>query len=154
MNVHVHTAEGIATICGDVIYDFNDQIVEPSPHHASLRAAGHRQSRRVERMKKAAINKRLSSSRFLLPGDHRPTKMRAIGWRRDYRILCRAGSRSRCRGGTGSWPDRKGAMTHTAIRKDFEDLVDQYGPVGQAGTGLHLHRRPHLTSARSLSSVL
>ena len=29
MNVHVHTAEGIATICGDVIYDFNDQIVEP-----------------------------------------------------------------------------------------------------------------------------
>jgi hypothetical protein len=30
MNVHVETAEGRATICGDVIYDFNDQIVEPS----------------------------------------------------------------------------------------------------------------------------
>ena len=29
MNVHVHTAEGIATICGDVIYDFDDEIVEP-----------------------------------------------------------------------------------------------------------------------------
>ena len=29
MNVHVHTAEGVATICGDVIYDINDQIVEP-----------------------------------------------------------------------------------------------------------------------------
>ena len=29
MNVHVQTAEGIATICGDVIYDINDQIVEP-----------------------------------------------------------------------------------------------------------------------------
>jgi glyoxylase-like metal-dependent hydrolase (beta-lactamase superfamily II) len=28
MNVHVETAEGLATICGDVIYDFNDQIVE------------------------------------------------------------------------------------------------------------------------------
>ncbi|MEM8551488.1 MAG: N-acyl homoserine lactonase family protein, partial [Pseudomonadota bacterium] len=27
MNVHVETAEGRATICGDVIYDFNDQIV-------------------------------------------------------------------------------------------------------------------------------
>ena len=29
MNVIVETAEGLATICGDVIYDFNDQIVEP-----------------------------------------------------------------------------------------------------------------------------
>jgi glyoxylase-like metal-dependent hydrolase (beta-lactamase superfamily II) len=29
MNVHVETREGLATICGDVIYDFNDQIVEP-----------------------------------------------------------------------------------------------------------------------------
>ena len=24
MNLHVHTAEGIATICGDVLYDIND----------------------------------------------------------------------------------------------------------------------------------
>ena len=29
MNIHVHTADGIATICGDVIYDINDQIVDP-----------------------------------------------------------------------------------------------------------------------------
>ena len=29
INVHVHTAEGVATICGDVIYDINDQIIEP-----------------------------------------------------------------------------------------------------------------------------
>src|SRR5947199_9591737 len=29
MNIHVHTADGIATICGDVIYDINDQIVMP-----------------------------------------------------------------------------------------------------------------------------
>ena len=29
MNIHVHTAEGVATICGDVLYDINDQIVEP-----------------------------------------------------------------------------------------------------------------------------
>jgi len=29
MNVHVHTADGVATICGDVIHDFNDQIIEP-----------------------------------------------------------------------------------------------------------------------------
>jgi hypothetical protein len=29
MNVHVDTAEGRATLCGDVIYDFNDQIINP-----------------------------------------------------------------------------------------------------------------------------
>ena len=29
MNIIVKTAEGDANICGDVIYDFNDQIVEP-----------------------------------------------------------------------------------------------------------------------------
>ena len=29
MNIIVKTAEGDATICGDVIYDFNDQIIEP-----------------------------------------------------------------------------------------------------------------------------
>ncbi len=29
MNIHVDTAEGLATICGDVIYDFQDQIIEP-----------------------------------------------------------------------------------------------------------------------------
>src|SRR5262245_48981937 len=28
MNVHVHTADGIATISGDVTYDFIDQIIE------------------------------------------------------------------------------------------------------------------------------
>jgi hypothetical protein len=29
MNVIVKTAEGVATICGDVLYDINDQLVEP-----------------------------------------------------------------------------------------------------------------------------
>jgi glyoxylase-like metal-dependent hydrolase (beta-lactamase superfamily II) len=29
MNIIVKTADGDANICGDVIYDFNDQIVEP-----------------------------------------------------------------------------------------------------------------------------
>ena len=44
MNIHVHTADGIATICGDVIYDFNDQIVSPSTK-SGRRAAHHRQPR-------------------------------------------------------------------------------------------------------------
>jgi gluconolactonase len=33
-------------------------------------------------------------------------------------------------------------MTHTAIRKDFEELVDLYAPVGQAGTGFTFTEGP------------
>ena len=52
MNIHVHTAEGIATICGDVIYDINDQIVEPfrEIHDAEPRTTGnHGTSKRAEK---------------------------------------------------------------------------------------------------------
>ena len=45
MNIIVHTADGIATICGDVIYDFNDQIVDALQRDPGLRAAHDRQSR-------------------------------------------------------------------------------------------------------------
>ncbi len=33
-------------------------------------------------------------------------------------------------------------MTHTVIRKDFEALIDQYAPVGQAGTGFTFTEGP------------
>lgn len=72
MNVIVETAEGIATICGDVIYDFNDQIVEPFRQTQSMEpqtTGNHGVSKRHE---KAAIKKLLSSSRFLLPVHDRP----------------------------------------------------------------------------------
>ena len=72
MNVHVETAEGRATICGDVIYDFNDQIVEPvfqiSDHEPQV-TGNHAGSKRSE---KAAIKKLLNSSRFLLPVHDKP----------------------------------------------------------------------------------
>src|ERR1700745_415902 len=72
MNIHVHTADGIATICGDVIYDFNDQIVTPfnEIHDAEPRTTGtHGTSKRAE---KRAIKKLLSSSRYLRPVHDRP----------------------------------------------------------------------------------
>ena len=75
MNIHVHTADGIATICGDVIYDFNDQIVTPfnEIHDAEPRTTGnHGTSKRAE---KAAIKKLVNSSRFLLPVHDRPCKI-------------------------------------------------------------------------------
>jgi hypothetical protein len=75
MNVHVDTLEGRATICGDVIYDFNDQIVNPYGEISSNepRTTGnHGVSKREE---KAAIKKLLSSSRFLLPVHDKPARI-------------------------------------------------------------------------------
>jgi glyoxylase-like metal-dependent hydrolase (beta-lactamase superfamily II) len=67
MNVIVHTAEGIANICGDVIYDFNDQIVEPFNEISDMepRVTGNHGT--TKRQEKAAIKKVLSRSRFVLP---------------------------------------------------------------------------------------
>ncbi len=75
MNVHVETAEGRATICGDVIYDFNDQIVEPLYQlmaHEPQATGNHGGSKRNE---KAQIKKLLNSSRFLLPVHDKPAKI-------------------------------------------------------------------------------
>ena len=72
MNIHVQTADGIATICGDVIYD---QIIEPYGEisEGEPRVTGnHGVSKRAE---KAAIKKLLSNSRYLLPVHDRPAKV-------------------------------------------------------------------------------
>lgn len=76
MNVHVETAEGRATICGDVIYDFNDQIVEPfhsfGPEEYQV-TGNHGGSKRAE---KGAIRKLMySRSKFLLPVHDKPAKI-------------------------------------------------------------------------------
>ena len=75
MNVHVETAEGRATICGDVIYDFNDQIVNPfhELHHNEPRTTGNHGN--TKREEKAAIKRLLSGSRFLLPVHDKPAKI-------------------------------------------------------------------------------
>jgi glyoxylase-like metal-dependent hydrolase (beta-lactamase superfamily II) len=75
MNVHVETPEGIATICGDVIYDINDQIVDPfrqTQAHEPQVTGNHAGSKRAE---KAAIKKLLNSSSFLLPVHDKPAKV-------------------------------------------------------------------------------
>jgi hypothetical protein len=75
MNVHVHTADGIATFCGDVIYDFHDQFIQPFHEIGWMepRTTGnHGVSKREE---KAAIKKLLSSSKYLLPVHDRPAKI-------------------------------------------------------------------------------
>ena len=75
MNVHVDTNEGRAIICGDVIYDFNDQIVTPfhELHANEPRTTGnHGVSKREE---KAAIKKLLANGAFLLPVHDKPAKI-------------------------------------------------------------------------------
>ena len=67
MNVIVETSDGLACICGDVIYDFNDQVVNNAyssnwmePHVTG----NHSGSKRGE---KAAIKKLLTRFRYILP---------------------------------------------------------------------------------------
>ena len=72
MNVMVETAEGLACICGDVIYDFNDQIVNQvhTNNFMEPRATGnHSGSKREE---KGAVKKLLNNYRFLLPVHDKP----------------------------------------------------------------------------------
>jgi glyoxylase-like metal-dependent hydrolase (beta-lactamase superfamily II) len=72
MNVIVKTAEGVATICGDVIYDFNDQIIEPFREISDMepRVTGNHGT--TKRQEKAAIKKVMATSRFALPVHDRP----------------------------------------------------------------------------------
>jgi glyoxylase-like metal-dependent hydrolase (beta-lactamase superfamily II) len=77
MNVAVKTSEGVATICGDVLYDINDQLVEPFREISDMepRVTGnHGTSKRQE---KAAIKKVVSGSRFVLPVHDRPALIEA-----------------------------------------------------------------------------
>ena len=76
MNIHVHTADGIATICGDVIYDFNDQIVDPLPRNPRRRAAHdgqprHQQAGGKGRDQEAAEQLALSPARTRQAGENR-----------------------------------------------------------------------------------
>jgi len=75
MNVFVETAEGLAIICGDVIYDFNDQIVEPvyELHSMEPRVTGNHGMRKRE--EKGAIKKLLNRGRFLLPIHDKPARI-------------------------------------------------------------------------------
>ena len=67
MNVIVETADGLACLCGDVIYDFNDQIVNHVRVNNYMEpqvTGNHSGSKRAE---KGAIKKLLNNYRYLLP---------------------------------------------------------------------------------------
>src|SRR5277367_951645 len=90
MNIHVHTAEGVATICGDVLYDINDQLVEPfrQTQDAEPQTRGnHGLSKRAE---KGAIKKLLANA---LPAARARPPLQGRGGRR-HRTPARPGTRS------------------------------------------------------------
>ena len=72
MNVLIETDEGTACICGDVIYDVANQLIDPfwqimymDPALTGIQATSKRQE-------KAAIRKAVNSGRFVLPEHDRP----------------------------------------------------------------------------------
>jgi glyoxylase-like metal-dependent hydrolase (beta-lactamase superfamily II) len=77
MNVLVDTDEGVACICGDVVYDVQYQLLEPHLQRMELDPAvtgNHAGSKRSE---KAAIRKAVVGSRFILPAHDRPAVLEA-----------------------------------------------------------------------------
>ena len=66
MNILVETAEGVACICGDVIYDIQNQIVEPWHQLLAYEPQTTGNHTMTKRQEKAAIKKALNAD-FVLP---------------------------------------------------------------------------------------
>lgn len=74
MNVLVETAEGTACLCGDIVYDVHNQIVEPwhiGLDHEPQTTGNHTMRKREER---AAIKRALNRD-FVLPGHDFPARV-------------------------------------------------------------------------------
>ncbi len=72
MNIIVETAEGIANICGDIIYDINDQLIEPFHQTQELEPAVTGNHGTTKRQEKSAIKRALNRGRFICPIHDRP----------------------------------------------------------------------------------
>jgi glyoxylase-like metal-dependent hydrolase (beta-lactamase superfamily II) len=67
MNILVQTAEGTACICGDVIYDVQNQIVDPIYQVLDYEPQPTGNHGTTKRREKAAVKKALNSGTFVLP---------------------------------------------------------------------------------------
>ena len=67
MNILVETAEGTACICGDVIYDVQNQIVDPMHQVLDYEPQSTGNQGTSKRQERAAIKKALNSGTFVLP---------------------------------------------------------------------------------------
>ena len=75
MNILVPTTDGTACLCGDIIYDLQNAVVDPT--HVSLdrepQTSGNHAMRK--RDEKAAIKRALASGTFLLTGHDYPARI-------------------------------------------------------------------------------
>jgi len=76
MNILVETAAGVVCICGDVIYDVQDQIVAPLYQMGDYdpQVTGNHSMRKRE--EKAAVIKALNSGSFVVPSHDWPARVR------------------------------------------------------------------------------
>jgi glyoxylase-like metal-dependent hydrolase (beta-lactamase superfamily II) len=75
MNIHVETDEGLAVICGDVIYDVQNQIVDPyvQAHLGEPQITGNRTESTMR--EKAGIKKVLEQGDWVLPMHDKPARV-------------------------------------------------------------------------------
>jgi glyoxylase-like metal-dependent hydrolase (beta-lactamase superfamily II) len=76
MNILVETAEGTACICGDVIYDIQNQIVDPIYQVLDYEPQSTGNQGTSKREERAAIKKALNSGTFVLPIHDWPARVR------------------------------------------------------------------------------
>jgi glyoxylase-like metal-dependent hydrolase (beta-lactamase superfamily II) len=82
MNILVETDDGVACICGDVIYDVVNQVVEPFLQVGAMEAQTTGNHGTSKRQEKAAIRRVLNSGRWILPIHDRPAvveRTRVVG---------------------------------------------------------------------------
>lgn len=75
MNIRVETAEGTACICGDVIYDIQNQIVDPIYQVLDYEPQSTGNQGTSKREERAAIKKALNSGTFVLPIHDYPARV-------------------------------------------------------------------------------
>ena len=75
MNVLVATAEGTACICGDVIYDIQNQVVDPLYQVLDREPQSTGNQGTSKRQERAAIKKALNSGTFVLPIHDYPARV-------------------------------------------------------------------------------
>jgi glyoxylase-like metal-dependent hydrolase (beta-lactamase superfamily II) len=75
MNILVDTAEGTACICGDVIYDIQNQVVDPIYQVLDYEPQSTGNQGTSKRRERAAIKKALNSGTFVLPIHDYPARV-------------------------------------------------------------------------------
>ena len=76
MNILVDTDEGVACICGDVIYDIQNQIVDPLHQVLDYEPQSTGNHGRTKREERAAIKKALNSGDVVIPLHDFPARVR------------------------------------------------------------------------------